>query len=159
MSAENMATARACIRHVIAPLARVGIAGQFITLSRYHALQGLRSLSLLIHCHHKEIHFRLNAQTFGRYPLLEEFTVLLGGIGLRMDRLQIDWQYDNNDSEHQDQMAVLTERAYPCLRIMSARKARGKILKSDDRNDRTITSLPPNIVGADGEKGISKIRR
>lgn len=157
MSPENMATARECIRHAIAPLAGVGIAGQFFALSRYHALQGLRSLSLLPHCSHNDIHSRLNAPTLGRYPLPKELTILLGGIGLRVDRLQMDWQYDNNSSEQQEQMASLTEQVYPYLQIMSARKARGKIPKSDDRNDRTITSLPPNIVSADDDKEISKI--
>ena len=124
ISAENIATARAWIRHVIAPVPCLGAASQFMILLRYNALQRLRSLSIKPHRQGAYIFSTLNIPTHKRNPLPEELSSLLRHLGLRVDQLQMTLLYDASVREHLLQMKCLTLLVYPYLRILSAHKNR-----------------------------------
>ncbi|MCJ1424068.1 hypothetical protein MMC29_001955 [Sticta canariensis] len=120
ISSENIATALAWIRHVIAPV----LASQFMILPQYNALQRLRSLSIQPHRRDANIFSTLNIPTRKRKPLPEELSSLLRHLGLRVDQLQMDLLYDASAREHLLQMKCLTLQVYPYLRVFSAHKNR-----------------------------------
>ncbi|MCJ1263455.1 hypothetical protein MMC22_003325 [Lobaria immixta] len=123
---ENLSIARACIRHVIAP-SRGDAASQFIILPRYHTLQNLRSLSIQLCRRPSEILSISNLSTVKRKPLPEEFSTLLGNIGLRVDQLQVDLLYVADEGELQTQIECLPTFVYPYLRTLSAWRAKARI--------------------------------
>lgn len=130
IGAEDKATARAYIRHAIAPLPHPGSASQFLTLARYNALQRLRSLTIHIRAPHDRNHFiRLNPRTVKTGPLPEEFSNLLRDIGLRVDQLQMDLELQANESVkgYEDPMKVMVDIVYPLLRALSARRMKGRV--------------------------------
>ncbi|MCJ1465318.1 hypothetical protein MMC07_003935 [Pseudocyphellaria aurata] len=131
IGAENLAAARAYIRHVIAPL-NVCLASRFINVPRYHTFQNLRSLSLQTGCPDKDIFLGANSPTMKRYPLPKTLSALLRAIGLQTDQLQMEVQYHNDDKEHQVLMKLLADTVYPYLRIFSVRDAKGRITPSVD---------------------------
>ncbi|MCJ1465712.1 hypothetical protein MMC07_004331 [Pseudocyphellaria aurata] len=130
ISAENLAMAMACIRHVIAPIRNVDSPGGFITLPRYHMLQSLRLLHVRIGGHEMVVDSSVNLPTLRRHPLPTELSGLLGEIGLRVDQIKVDIQYDTKNAGeglHELRMELLPIRIYPFLRLLAARKATGKI--------------------------------
>lgn len=127
INAENLATAQACIRHVIAPARNIASPSDFVLLPRYHALQGLRSLSLDI-CRYDRDQGEL--PTLQQHPLPEEFSSSLRGIDLRVDQLQVDIKSDTDEKGHQVQTDLLIQDVCPILRTMAACKARGKVRAS-----------------------------
>lgn len=140
LGAENLEIAKACIGHVIAPIPNVGSPCEFITLPRYHALQRLRTLNIRTGCWDMVVFSSVNEPTIQRHALPEELLGLLGGIGVRVDRLEIDIQYDTEDSgekHHQLQMGLLPTRIYPILRLLAARRATGRFQISAGKRNGT----------------------
>lgn len=133
MSVDNIAAARACIRHVIAPSPYCSATSHLMCLPRFHTLQRLCSLSIQPGCNSSDILLRLNLRSFKRNPLPEELLGLLQGIGLRVDQLQMNLLYENNEEMHQYHMQRLADTVYPHLRILSAWKVKGRRQVSDDR--------------------------
>ena len=126
ISPENLSIARACIRHVIAP-SPGDAASQLITLPRYHTLQNLRSLSIQLCRDPSEVLSISNLPTVKRKPLPEEFSTLLGNIGLRVDQLQVDLLYVDDEGELQTHIECLAKHVYPYLRTLSAWRAKARI--------------------------------
>lgn len=127
-----IATARACIRHVIAPSPPFQFtAGELIFLPRYHALQCLRSLSIQPSYSQLDI-LSQSSPILQRNPLPEEFSSLLRNIGLRVDQLHVDLLCAKDEGMHRYQMELLADEVYLYLRVLSARKARGGFQGSDD---------------------------
>ena len=122
ISAENSATARSCIRHVIAPI-KPCRPSETLALPQFHALQRLRSMSIRISHFIERILGKLHPTILKRYSLRKEFNRLLRGSGLRVDQLQMDVLSDHDEREYRRQMELLADRAYPCLRIVSTLRA------------------------------------
>lgn len=119
ISTENIVTARACIRDVIARFACGTHASQFMALPRYHVLQRMRSLSIHLQCNRLEVLSSRNLPALGRYPVPEELLTLLRDLGLRVDQLQLSVQH-KNAREHRFQMEVLADQAFQILRTKAA---------------------------------------
>lgn len=133
MSVENIATARACIRHVVVPSPYCSAASHLMCLSRFHTLQRLCSLSIQPGCNPSDTLLSLKVRSFKRNPLPEELLGLVQGIGLRVDQLQMNLLYENNEGTHRYHMQRLADSVYPSLRILSAWKTKGRLQGSDDR--------------------------
>ena len=121
ISAENSATARSCIRHVIVPLEPC--ASETLVLPQFHALQRLRSMSIQISGLNQQILGNWHPTILKRYSLRKEFTRLLRGSGLRVDQLQMSVLSNHNETKYRHRMEDLADQAYPCLRIVSMLRA------------------------------------
>lgn len=134
MSAQNVAVARGCIHHVIAPLgnaclgnarlgnSRLGNARavcSIATLPVYDALPYLRSLSLLCSCSEADILPRLNSAPLKRYPLSEKLSRLLRNCGLPVDQLQVDILSNEDGREDQAEMSHPIRKGYHSLELLS----------------------------------------
>lgn len=141
ISAEDVKTARSCIRHVIVPLPHPGTS-EYITLPRYHVLQRLRSMCIYTSCNDDEIFFRSKVPPRKRYPFPEELSTLLQDLGLQVNRLQMEMNHRNdfqepldplNDERYRFELETLDNRVYPLLRILLAlkRKRGSEEIESD----------------------------
>lgn len=130
ISAENKATARASIRHVVASSPHCGIMSQLMALPRYHILERLRSLSIPLGCPESHMLLSLNSPTLESYPLPEELSSLLRDLGLQVDQLRTNLLCGHHEGLP---MSFLITTVYPHLRAMSAwRKKHRDFEGSDD---------------------------
>lgn len=124
ISAENWATAQTCIRHVVVPARKASAASLFLALSRYHALQRLRSLTIHLYRYSSEIPLSFYSSTIKPSPPVELLS-LLRDLDLQVDQLQMDLNYDRNSSGRFFWLSRFVERSvYPVLRLAAERKIR-----------------------------------
>lgn len=128
ISAENIAAAQACVRHVIAPLRNTSVTSQIMILPRYHALQRLRSMSIAFQPLNAkfDILSRFSYPKLKRKQLPEELSSLLRDLGLRVDQLEMELVYEIDERDHQIQMERLADEVYPVLRVLSSYMARAR---------------------------------
>lgn len=119
ITAEDVAIARASIRHVIAPAEHQNSPSQFLILPKYCALQNLRTLTIQIGCSSSEIDYfsSLDLSELKQYPLPEKFASLLQDLGLPVDRLEMGLNLNGNENHHQNEINRLVNRVYPVLEM------------------------------------------
>lgn len=146
LCAENAATARECLHHVIVEYRRARSMGSNVTIPE-NTLPFLRSMGLLVYCSKADILPKLNSAQLLRSPLPEEHSNLQQDLEVRVDRRQMDIIYGR---EFGDKLERVIGRDFSALRVLLRHHRKMKLAppgfyerskKVAPRNHRGMTTI------------------
>ena len=125
MTASDIALARECIHEIFIPLRSTGAAAPYIKLPRYNYFTNLRKLSIQP-LPAFEYYFS-NKRTIA---LPQELSDLLRGIGVPVDKWNMELVCDSNKNAKRDMLGSLIHDVYPLLQVLvNARAARAEAMR------------------------------